>query len=264
MMDLKRKKLFLLDMDGTIYLDQELFDGTLDFLDHVKKIGGRAMYLTNNSSKSVTKYIEKLSSMGIVANEKDFTTSTQATALYLLKTHKDDLLYVFGTQALKDELAQYGLNITDTLSDEIKCLVMGFDTELCFKKMEDACILLNRGVDYIATNPDWVCPTWYGSVPDCGSVAEMLYNATKRRPKFIGKPEPTMIELAIEQTEFKKEEAIILGDRLYTDIASGSNAGIDTALMLSGESTMEDVAVFDGKKPTYIFDNIRCFLNAIQ
>ena len=261
---LKNKKLFLLDMDGTIYLDQELFDGTLDFLDYVKKIGGRAMYLTNNSSKSVTKYIEKLASMGINAEEKDFTTSAQATALYLLKTHKDDLLYVFGTKALKDEFNRYGLKITDKLCDEIKCLVMGFDTELCFSKLEDACILLNRGVDYIATNPDWVCPTWYGSVPDCGSVAEMLYNATKRRPKFIGKPEPTMIELAIEQTGFSKEEAIILGDRLYTDIASGSNAGIDTALMLSGESTMNDVETFDGKKPTYIFDNIRCFLNAIQ
>lgn len=263
-MELKEKKLFLLDMDGTIYLDHELFDGTLDFLNHVEKIGGRAMYLTNNSSKSVDKYIEKLGSMGITAAEKDFTTSAQATALYLQKTHKNDLLYVFGTQALKDELVQYGLTITDKLQDDIKCLVMGFDTELAFQKLEDACILLNRGVDYIATNPDWVCPTWYGYVPDCGSVAQMLFNATKRKPKFIGKPEPTMIELAIEQTGFSKEESIILGDRLYTDIASGSNAGIDTVLMLSGESTMEDVETFEGKKPTYIFDNIRCFLNAIQ
>jgi len=263
-MSLKDKRLFLLDMDGTIYLDQELFDGTLDFLDYVKSIGGRAMYLTNNSSKSVNKYIEKLASMGIVAEAKDFTTSAQATALYLLKTHKDDLLYVFGTQALKDELVQYGLKITDKLCDEIKCLVMGFDTELCFQKLEDACILLNRGVDYIATNPDWVCPTWYGSVPDCGSIAQILHTATNRSPKFIGKPEPTMIDLAVEETGFKKEQAIILGDRLYTDIASGSNAGIDTALMLSGESTMEDVKAFDGKQPTYIFENIRAFLNAIQ
>lgn len=263
-MSLRDKRLFLLDMDGTIYLDQELFDGTLDFLEHVNEIGGRAMYLTNNSSKSVNKYIEKLASMGIKAEKKDFTTSAQATALYLQEHHKNDLIYVFGTQALKDEFKEYGLNITDTLCDEIACLTMGFDTELTFQKLEDACILLNRGVDYIATNPDWVCPTWYGSVPDCGSVSEMLYNATKRRPKFIGKPEPTMIELAIEQTGFSKEQAIILGDRLYTDIASGSNAGIDTALMLSGESTMDDVKAFEGKQPTYIFENIRSFLNAIQ
>lgn len=262
-MQLKDKKLFLLDMDGTIYLDDDLFDGTADFLDYVKKIGGKAMYLTNNSSKSVQNYIEKLNKLGINANESDFTTSAQATAEYLLKEHLGDLLYVFGTKALKDELNSYGLNITDKLSDEIKCLVMGFDTELTFQKLEDACILLNRGVDYIATNPDWVCPTWYGSVPDCGSVSEMLYNATKRRPKFIGKPEPTMIEIAIKRAGFKKEDSIILGDRLYTDITSGSNAGIDTALMLSGESKIEDVETFEGKKPTYIFNNIRCFLNAI-
>ncbi len=260
---LSEKKLFLLDMDGTIYLDRKLFDGTLDFLEYVKKIGGKAMYLTNNSSKSVEKYIEKLEKMGIQAKKEDFTTSAQATGKYLHKMHKNDLIYVFGTQALKDELKLYDLKITDIICDEIKCLVMGFDTELNFQKLEDACILLNRGVDYIATNPDWVCPTWYGSVPDCGSVAQMLCNATNRLPKFIGKPEPTMIDLAIEQSGFKKEEAIILGDRLYTDIASGSNAGIDTALMLSGESKLEDVEVFDGAKPTYIFNNIRCFLNAV-
>ncbi len=262
-MKLNEKKLFLLDMDGTIYLDDNLFDGTIEFLDYVKKINGKAMYLTNNSSKSVKKYIEKLKKLGINADESDFTTSAQATAEYLQKVYPSDLLYVFGTQALKDELNSYGLNIADKLSNEIKCLVMGFDTELTFQKLEDACILLNRGVDYIATNPDWVCPTWYGSVPDCGSIAQALYNATKRRPKFIGKPEPAMIEIAIKRAGFKKEETIILGDRLYTDIASGSNAGIDTVLMLSGESTMEDAERFEGKKPTYIFNNIRCFLNAI-
>ena len=103
---------------------------------------------------------------------------------------------------------------------------MGFDTELTFQKLEDACILLNKGVDYIATNPDWVCPTWYGFVPDCGSVSQMLYNATKRNPIFIGKPQPEMINLAIEKSGFKKEEAIIFGDRLYTDIASGVNANV--------------------------------------
>ncbi len=263
MADLKNKKLFLLDMDGTIYLDQELFDGTLDFLDFVQKIGGKAMYLTNNSSKSVVEYIIKLEKMGIFSQKDDFLTSAQATARYLKKVHAKDLLYVFGTKAFKDELISYGLNITDVLCDEIKCLVMGFDTELCFKKLEDACILLNRGVDYIATNPDWVCPTWYGSVPDCGSIAQILFNATNRRPMFIGKPEPTMIDLAISKTGYSKEETIMLGDRLYTDIASGSNAGIETALMLSGESTIEDVEVFDGEKPTYIFNNIREFLNRL-
>lgn len=256
MVKLCDKKLFLLDMDGTIYLGDQIFDGTLDFLKWIKDHGGRYMFLTNNSSKSVQKYIEKLKKLGIDACKEDFTTSAQATGLYLLKTHKDDLLYVFGTQALKDELKSFGLNITDKLEDDIKCLVMGFDTELTFQKLEDACILLGRGVDYIATNPDWVCPTEYGYVPDCGSVASMLYNATKRNPKFIGKPEPTMVDIAVENSPFTKEQAILLGDRVYTDIRSGYNAGIDTMLMLSGESTVDDIKEFDFE-PTYVCENVR-------
>ena len=107
--------------------------------------------------------------------------------------------------------------------------------ELTFQKLEDACILLNRGVDYYATNPDWVCPTWYGSVPDCGSVCEMLFRATGRRPFVIGKPQPAMALLAMEKWGYSRDETLLVGDRLYTDIACGVNAGIDTVFVLSGE-----------------------------
>ena len=227
--ELKKKRLFLLDMDGTIYLGNDIFDGTLDFLDYVKEIGGRYIFLTNNSSKSVDKYIEKLASLGITATEDDFFTSTNATVMYLeKKTYKK--IYALGTSSFKEQLKGAGFNITDKLEDGIDCLCMGFDTELTFQKLEDACILLGRGVDYIATNPDWVCPTSYGYVLDCGSVSEMLYNATKRRPYFIGKPRPDMAYFAIEKSGFAPEETAIIGDRLYTDIACGANAGISTIL----------------------------------
>lgn len=261
MAELKDKRLFLLDMDGTIYLDEQLFDGTLDFLDHVQRIGGRAMYLTNNSSKSVGSYVEKLKRLGIEAKPKDFFTSVNATVLHLQKRsfHK---IYAFGTNSFKQQLREGGLPVTDRLEEDIDCLCMGFDTELTFQKLEDACILLNRGVEYIATNPDWVCPTWYGSVPDCGSVAEMLWRATGRRPQVIGKPQPHMVELAVKQSGFTKDQTILLGDRLYTDIKSGVHAGIDTVLVLSGEATLEDLAASD-VKPAYVFENIRDFLNHI-
>ncbi|MBE7036727.1 MAG: HAD-IIA family hydrolase [Ruminococcaceae bacterium] len=258
---LKNKKMFLLDMDGTIYLDDDLFDGVLEFLDYIKSVGGKYMFLTNNSSKSVTKYIEKLAKLGIRSDASDFLTSTDATALYLQKCDYKKI-YAFGTSSFKAQLADSGLPITDVLENDIDCLCMGFDTELAFQKLEDACILLNRGVDYIATNPDWVCPTWYGFVPDCGSVAEMLYNATKRRPKFIGKPQPEMILLAMEYTGFSKEETIMFGDRLYTDIKSGENAGVDTVFVLSGEGTMETLKETD-VKPTYIFENIKEFYETV-
>lgn len=259
MSTLKDKKLFLLDMDGTIYLDDDLFDGTMDFLEYVKRIGGRYIFLTNNSSKSVDKYIEKLGKLGIATTEEDFLTSTNATVLYLEKKqyHK---IYAFGTTSFMEQLKDAGLPITDKLEEDIDCLCMGFDTELTFQKLEDACILLNKGVDYIATNPDWVCPTWYGYVPDCGSVSQMLFNATKRKPIFIGKPEPTMALLAMEKTGFKPEETAVMGDRLYTDIACGVNAGISSIFVLSGEGTMDDVAASD-VKPEFIYDNIRKVLN---
>ena len=262
MKNLKNKKLFLLDMDGTIYLDTELFDGTIDFLEYVKSIGGKYMFVTNNSSKSVDKYIEKLASLGIDSTSDDFLTSTNATIAHLKKKSYKKI-YAFGTESFQTQLSEAKLPITTKLEDDIDCLCMGFDTELTFQKLEDACIILGRGVDYIATNPDWVCPTWYGFVPDCGSVSEMLYNATKRRPQFIGKPQPAMIDLAIEKTGFLKEEAIVIGDRLYTDIASGVNAGISSAFVLSGEGTMEDLEKSE-VKPEFVFKNIREMLEIMK
>ena len=133
---------------------------------------------------------------------------------------------------------------------------MGYDTEITYRKLEDACILLRDDIAYIATNPDWVCPTWYGYAPDCGSVSEMLYRATGRKPIFIGKPEPAMAELAMKMTGFGKDETAIMGDRLYTDIACGINAGIGTIFVLSGEGTETDIEKYN-VYPDYIFKNIR-------
>ena len=256
---LQDKKLFLLDMDGTIYLDEELFDGTLDLLDYIKGIGGKYIFLTNNSSKSVDRYVDKLKKLGIETTAEDFLTSTNATAVYLQKK-KYRKIYALGTTSFQEQLREAGLPVTDKREEDIDCLCMGFDTELTFQKLEDACILLNRGVEYIATNPDWVCPTWYGYVPDCGSVSQMLYNATKRSPLFIGKPQPAMAFLAMEKTGYQKEETVVVGDRLYTDIACGNNAGISTIFVLSGEGTMEDVEAGE-TRPEFIYENVRCLVD---
>lgn len=257
-MNLSEKKLFLLDMDGTIYLDQTLFEGTLDFLQTVRKNGGRYVFLTNNSSKGTDAYIEKLSRMGIDSQPEDYLTSTDALILFLAQKHYQHI-YAFGTASFQKQLRLAGFPITTELSEDIDCLCMGFDTELTFQKLEDACILLNRGVDFIATNPDWVCPTWYGFVPDCGSVSEMLFRATGRRPQFIGKPEPEMPLLAIKKFGFRKEDAVVIGDRLYTDIACGVNAGISTILVLSGETAKEDLAKSE-IQPEAVYPDIQAIL----
>jgi len=266
-MSLANKKLFLLDMDGTIYLDDVLFDGTLDFLDAVKEKGGRYLFLTNNSSRGVESYVEKLQKLGIKAEENDFLTSVDAMIAFLKKKYGKDALgkkiYLFGTESFKQQMRKEGFNIVDRLEDDIETLVIGFDRELTFQKLEDACILLGRGVDFFATNPDWVCPTWYGSVPDCGSFCKMLETATGRTPYFVGKPQPDMVLMSLEKFGYKAEEAVMIGDRLYTDIDCGVNAGIDTVFVLSGEGTLDDLDKSQ-VKPTWILDNIEEILRRVK
>jgi len=248
------KKLYLLDMDGTIYLGNRLFDFTLPFFECLRRIGARYMFLTNNSSKSSELYLNKLAAMKIPLKADDLISSTHATARYLKAKYGDKPVYASGTAAFCQELVGLGVNVTDCLESPV-ALVMGFDTELNFQKLENMCILLGRGIDYIASNPDWTCPTEYGYVPDCGSVAQMLKNATGREPLFIGKPKATMAEMAMERAAVSKKETIIIGDRLYTDVACGIAAGIDSALVLSGESTEADLQN-SPYKPSYVFKDL--------
>lgn len=262
MRQLNEKKFFLLDMDGTIYLDNDLFDGTLDFLSAVKEKGGRYLFVTNNSSKGTDAYVKKLERLGIKATEDDFLTSTDATILYLKQNFPGRKFYSFGTDSFTNQLKEAGIDVVTDRCEGIFGIVMGNDNELTFKKLEDACILLLNDIEYIATNPDWVCPTSFGYVPDCGSVAEMLARATGKRPHFIGKPRPEMLTLALEKYGFTKDDALMVGDRVYTDIASGFNAGVDTVFVLSGEGTVKDAEESD-TKPTYIMKNIRELYEAI-
>lgn len=256
-------KLYLFDMDGTLYLGDQLFGFTIDLLKKLRDTGNRYMFMTNNSSKSVQAYIDKLAKLGIKASYEDFITSSQATAYYLKKYFPDATLYVCGTQSLKRELEGHGFRITDSL-DEVSCIVMGFDTELTFQKLHDVSYMLStRDIPYIATNPDYVCPTEFGSVPDCGSVCDMIYNATGKRPVVIGKPEPLMPMLAMEQCGCKPEETVVIGDRIYTDIKSGLNAGAVTILVMSGETTQE---ILDNspEKPDIVLSDAGEILKALE
>ena len=243
-----RIKLFLFDMDGTLYLGDHLYDFTIELLEKLKKTGRKYLFMTNNSSKSVEDYVKKLAKLGISATRDDFITSSQATAYYLHKHHEGQKLYVCGTESLKQELRSEGFTVTTDIS-ETECIVMGFDTELTFQKLHDVSYLLltRPEIPYIATNPDLVCPTEFGSVPDCGSVCGMISNATGKRPTVIGKPSPLMPELAMDRWDFGKDETCVVGDRIYTDVKSGLNAGITGILVMSGETTPEILAASEDK-----------------
>lgn len=242
-----KMKLYLFDMDGTLYLGDQLYPFTIELLESIRASGGRYLFMTNNSSKSVADYVKKLENMGIEATRDDFITSSQATAYYLHKHHSGQILYVCGTESLKQELRTEGFVVTETAEDA-QCIVMGFDTELTFKKLHDVSwLLLTREIPYIATNPDLVCPTEFGSVPDCGSVCQMIFNATGKRPVVIGKPSPLMPQLAMERLGINKDETCVIGDRIYTDVKSGLNAGVIGILVMSGETTPEILKASEDK-----------------
>lgn len=238
--DLKKINLFLFDMDGTLYLGNTLFPFTKELLSKIKSSGKKYMFMTNNSSKSVADYVKKLDSLGIESTKDDFITSSDATIYYILNNFPQYKIYVCGTESLKKEFIDNGLSVTEKI-EETECVVLGFDTELTFKKIEDVCkILLTKpDVKYIATNPDVVCPTEFGSVPDCGSLSEIIYNATGRKPQFIGKPSPLMPQLAMKKAGYGCEETAVFGDRIYTDVMCGINAGIKGILVMSGETTID-------------------------
>ncbi len=262
MLNMKDIRLFLFDMDGTLYLGDHLYDFTRELLTAIRAQGKHYLFMTNNSSKSVADYVKKLARLGIEATDGDFITASQATARYLQATCPTERLYVCGTESLKDELRRSGFTVTEHL-DEVDCIVMGNDTELTFRKLDDVSRLLStRSVRYIATNPDYVCPTEYGSVPDCGSFCDAIYNATGKRPLFIGKPEPAMPQIAMAMTGCTPAETAVVGDRIYTDIKSGLNAGCRTILVMSGETTPEILAA-SSDKPELVLDSGAEILQAL-
>ena len=149
---LKRKKLWLLDMDGTIYNENEIFDGTLDFLQQIKEHGGRYIFITNNSSKSVNDYVEKVTRMGIQAGFEDFYTSSQATAMYIRENYPGQTVYCMGTRSLVTELRESGLTVVTEPDENASIVLIGFDTENTSEKIRNTCIMLGRDVVYLATN----------------------------------------------------------------------------------------------------------------
>lgn len=261
--ELKLKKLWLFDMDGTIYEEERLFNGTIDILKWIEENGGQYIFITNNSSKSVKDYVRKVNMIGIPATADNFFTSVQAVILWLKKEKPDAKVYCQGTKSMIKELMDAGIDVTEDI-EPVDVVLVGFDMELTAQKIRNTCeILITQDVDYIATNPDLVCPVSFGFIPDCGSICEMIGNATGRVPRFIGKPEPTMVHIVQEKFGYKADETAVVGDRLYTDIAVGLNAGVMAIAVLTGEAT--DGAIRNGNiKPTLTFKSVKEIYEALN
>ncbi len=242
-MSLKQKKLFLFDIDGTIALSEDVIDGTFELLEHIRSIGGRSIYITNNSSKSTADYVEKFKRMGIGAQPEDFVTAGSYTLSYLKEHHAKDLIFVMATKSYTEELKRCGLHITEEPIKDVTLVLTAFDTELTYRKLEDACrLLMDQGKTrkWLATNADLRCPVDFGMIPDCGSICQMLASATDRTPEYLGKPSSGLVDFSRRITGFSREETLVVGDRIYTDIACGVNAGVETCLVYTGEAKEAD------------------------
>lgn len=266
MQDLKNIQLFMLDMDGTIYHENELIPGTLDFFYLLQKQGKQYIFMTNNSSKNKSSYVEKLNRLGIQAIEDNIASSVNATILYLKENKPNAKIYLVGTESFKQELIEEGFNIVplNYRNKDIDYVVLGFDTELSYEKLVGACYYVSRGYKYIATNCDLKCPVKDKKfIPDCGAIATMIKLATDRSPLFLGKPERTMVDYVSKHTGIGVDKIACVGDRLYTDIAVGINAGVTTVCVLTGEATKEEIET-SRFKPDYCFDSIKELYESIK
>ena len=251
--DLLHARLFLLDMDGTLYLGDDVFPGAVDFIHTLADTGRQYIYLTNNSSRAGTDYITRLRRLGFPCEAENVFTSGMATALYLNQHYAGKPVYLVGTQAFRRELLSYGIPLVE---EGAEIVVAGFDTELVYEKLDKAVHFLRRGAAFIAANPDWVCPMPAGEVlPDCGSICALLTAASGVKPTYIGKPNRNMVDIISEQTGVPNENICCVGDRLYTDIAVAQNAGAVSVCVLSGESSLEDIEKAE-RKPDYVLKNV--------
>ena len=238
---LKDKETFLLDMDGTIFLGNELIDGALDFLKTIKEKGKRYIFLTNNSSKNKLSYVEKLGKLGIHADKEDIFTSGEATTRYLKRKKEGARIYLLGTPALGEEFEMEGFQLVKERHQEVDYVVLGFDTTLTYEKLWGACEYIAAGVEYIATHPDFNCPLPNDAfMPDAGAMAALIEASTGKKPKVIGKPNKEVVESIADKYGLDKSGMVMVGDRLYTDVQTGINAGITAVVVFSGETKNED------------------------
>ncbi len=250
---LQETELFVLDMDGTFYLDEDIIDGALDFLEQVKRLGKRFVFFTNNSSKSPKSYIEKLAKMNCFIDQDQIFTSGDVMVHYLKEKYEGKSVYLVGTPDLEANFREHGINLTEGQPDVV---VIGFDMTLTYEKLSRACLYIRNGAEFLATHLDINCPTKEGFVPDCGSMCAAIALSTGKTPKYVGKPFKETVDMILDATGVELEKIAFVGDRLYTDVKTGINNGARGVLILSGETKFEDVAVSD-VIPDAIFNGLK-------
>jgi len=248
----QKKKLVFLDLDGTIYMGNALIPGAKEFLDCLKDQGIYFYFLSNNSSRSKSDYVKKLSALGIYTDEGGIILSTDGVIAFLLDEDIRDI-YVVGTKSMKDMFSEAGFHLE---SSDPRFVILGFDTELTYEKLKTAALYIQNGVELIATHPDLVCPTPEGFIPDTGAMLALFEKATNKKPfKIFGKPNPEMITHILKKHNISPENVVMIGDRIYTDMELARRVPCDSILVLSGETKKENLASIE-KQPTLVVDSV--------
>lgn len=253
-MESSQPRAFIFDLDGTVYLGEELIPGARETLQWVRKIGAKIRFVTNNPRYSQTFYAEKLTRLGIPAQIEEVVTSAKLTADYLKKEKEEfGSLYVIGEQQLRKELLSADLNLRDEADADT--VVVSFDTTLTYEKLMTGYHALKNGARFIATNPDAVCPSPDGGLVDAGAIIAALEVSTGRKLELvIGKPSKILADMLAEQLETSPVNCMIVGDRLNTDIRLGKRGGMRTAWI--NPSGNVDV-IPEELRPDYILTSIK-------
>ena len=247
-----KTKYFIIDMDGTFYLGERILPGAAEFLQAVKAAGKEYLFFTNNSSRSPRDYMAKLERMGCPITRDEIMTSGDVTIRYLLTHCPDKTVYLVGTPPLVESFTEAGIRLVDEKPDLV---VIGFDTTLTYEKLSKACTFIREGAAFLATHLDINCPTETGFIPDCGSFCAAISLSTGKQPKYLGKPFAETVEMVLDKTGYSAAEVAFVGDRLYTDVATGVKNGAAGVLVLTGETHPEDVAGSD-VQPDAIFASL--------
>ena len=265
---LKDTELFVLDMDGTFYLGDEILDGALDFLESVKRAGKRYIFFTNNSSVSSENYIEKLKKMNCHISKDMIMTSGDVMIRFLKSKYPDKSVYLLGTPELEKSFREAGINLFESERDEKAAMshaicenipdivVVAFDKTLNYEKLSNACVYIMKGAKFLATHLDINCPVKEGFIPDCGAMCAAIELSTKVSPKFVGKPFKETVDMVVDATGVDASKISFVGDRIYTDVATGVNNGAMGVLVLTGECKLSEVPDSD-VQPDVIFDSIK-------
>lgn len=238
---LRQCEAFLIDMDGTVYVDDAIVPGARELVALLDARGIPYLFLTNNSSRRGADYQARLARMGIEASREQIFTSGDATIEHLLATTPHRSVYLVGTPALEDEFRDAGLVLD---AQDPDCVVVGFDTTLTYEKLERACALLFAGKPYFATHPDRTCITARGLIPDIAAIIAACEAVTLRRPEIIGKPEQAIVAAALRRLGARPETTAMIGDQLDTDLTMAQRSGLVGVLVRTGETTPERLAAW--------------------